>query len=213
MADDGSDSMDQNQSQQADGQDGDGGAGAADQQGRTFTQAELDRIVQDRLARQKSQFANYDELKAKASKFDELEQQNKTELEKANERAAQLEREHAEALQQLQDSRLRTAVVTEAAKRNVVDPDAALALLDRANLEFGDDGTPTNIADAMDQLLKARPYLVGGGRPAGTADLGARGGAVGQGQLTRDDLKTMTPQQIVQARKEGRLSDAVKGVA
>lgn len=213
MADDGSDSMDQNQSQQADGQDGDGGAGAADQQGRTFTQAELDRIVQDRLARQKSQFANYDELKAKASKFDELEQQNKTELEKANERAAQLEREHAEALQQLQDSRLRTAVVTEAAKRNVVDPDAALALLDRANLEFGDDGTPTNIADAMDQLLKARPYLVGGGRPAGTADLGARGGAVGQGQLTRDDLKTMTPQQIVQARREGRLNDAMKGVA
>lgn len=179
---------------------------------RTFTQAELDRIVQDRLARQKAQYAGYDDLKAKADKFDQLDAQNKTDLEKANERAAQLERERTEALQQLQESRLRAAVIGEAAKRNVVDADAALALLDRAALTFGDDGEPTNISDEMEALLKARPYLVGGGRP-GSADLGARGGGAGVQQITRDDLKTMTPEQIVQARKEGRLADAMKGVS
>lgn len=179
---------------------------------RTFSQTDVDRIVQDRLARQKAQYAGFDELKAKADKFDELEQASKTELEKAQERLAKLEREQADSLQALQDSRLRSAVVSEAAKRNVVDPDAALALIDRASLSFGEDGSPTNVAEAMDELLTTKPYLVGGGRPTGSADLGARGGgAVNAQQLTSDDLKKMTPEQIVKARKEGRLSDVMAG--
>jgi hypothetical protein len=179
---------------------------------RTFSQTDVDRIVQDRLARQKAQYAGFDELKAKADKFDELEQASKTDLEKANARVAQLEREAADQAQALQDSRLRSAVTAEAAKRNVVDPDAALALIDRAELTFGDDGAPTNIADAMESLLQARPYLVGGGRPASSADLGARGsGGDASRQLGRDDLKTMTPAQIVEADKSGQLAELKRG--
>lgn len=63
----------------------------APEQERTFTQSELDAIVKDRLAREKGKYADYEELKAKATKFDEFEEANKTELEKATERMQALQ--------------------------------------------------------------------------------------------------------------------------
>lgn len=59
---------------------------------RTFTQAELNAIVGDRLAREREKYANYEELKSKASKFDEAEEASKSELQKANERAESLQK-------------------------------------------------------------------------------------------------------------------------
>lgn len=175
---------------------------------KTFTQAELDKIVQDRLARQRAQFQDYDDLKTKAAEFDKLNDAQKTELQKANDRAAALERDLATATEERQASLLRAAVVAEAAKRNVVDPDAAVSLIDRSAIEFDDDGAPTNIAEAMDSLLTAKPYLAGGGR-RGSADLGARHGDAGQ--VTREQLKTMTPEQIQQAEREGKLATLLSG--
>lgn len=190
---------------------GDGnGAGGGE---RMLPQSQVDRIVQDRLARQKAQFADYDALKEKAARFDELEKAQMSELERANARIAELERQNAEAALTVQDSRLRAAVTAEAAKRNVVDPDAALALLDRGAIEFDTEGVPTNIAQAMDSLLEQRPFLVAArGGTRGSADLGAREGG-GPKQLTRDDLKTMTPKQIVEARKAGQLDALSRGDA
>lgn len=60
---------------------------------RTFTQAELNAIVQKRLGEQASKYENYEELKEKAQKFDEIEEQSKSELQKANERADALAKE------------------------------------------------------------------------------------------------------------------------
>ena len=47
---------------------------------RTFTQAEVDAIVGDRLKRDRAKYSDYDDLKAKAAKFDELEEANKSEF-------------------------------------------------------------------------------------------------------------------------------------
>lgn len=69
------------------------GENTAEQPERTFTQSELDAIVKDRLAREKGKYADYEELKAKATKFDEAEEANKSELQKATERAQALEAE------------------------------------------------------------------------------------------------------------------------
>lgn len=180
---------------------------------RSFTQADVDRIVQERLARARTTPpADYDELKQKAERLAEIETANQTELEKAQNRAADLERQANEATERAREALLRSAVVAEAARKNVVDPDAAVALLDRTTLELDDDGSPKNIAEAMDALLKAKPYLAGGSR-AGSADLGARGGDAGKAQLTREQLKTMTPDQIVKARQEGRLDSVMRGEA
>lgn len=60
---------------------------------KTFTQSQMDAIIGDRLARERSKYADYDSMKEKAAKFDELQEQGKTDLEKANERAEKLQKE------------------------------------------------------------------------------------------------------------------------
>jgi vacuolar-type H+-ATPase subunit I/STV1 len=66
------------------------------------SQDELNRIVQARLDRERSKFADYDDLKAKASKLAEIEEANKTEAEKQAERFQQIEREN-QTLKQAKD--------------------------------------------------------------------------------------------------------------
>lgn len=175
---------------------------------RSFSQADVDRIVQDRLARAKATPpADYEDLKAKAARLAELEAESMSELEKERAARAQAEERAAQVEADARETRLRAAILGEAAKadRKVVDPDAVVALLDRSTLELADDGTPTNIAEAMDSLLKARPYLVASGGTRGDADQGARGHG-GVKQLSRSDLKSMSPEAIAKAEKEGRLA-------
>ena len=62
---------------------------------KTFTQAEVDEIVKKRLSRVKAEPADYAELKEKAAKLDELEDANKTELQKATEQLEKLKAEVA----------------------------------------------------------------------------------------------------------------------
>ena len=55
---------------------------------KTFTQEEVNAIVEKRLARVKSEPpADYEELKAKAAKYDEAQEAAKSELQKATEAA------------------------------------------------------------------------------------------------------------------------------
>ena len=65
----------------------------AEGQIRTFTQEEVNAIVGKRLAEEKGKYSDYEEIKAKAAKFDEAEEANKSELQKATERANNLEAE------------------------------------------------------------------------------------------------------------------------
>lgn len=65
------------------------------------SQADLDKIVSARIAREREKYSDYKDLRAKAARLDELEEANKTELEKANARASSAEEklkayEHAE---------------------------------------------------------------------------------------------------------------------
>ena len=58
-----------------------------------FTQAEANSFLKKEEAKIKAKYSDYAELKEKAAKFDELAEANKTELEKANEKAAKLQAE------------------------------------------------------------------------------------------------------------------------
>lgn len=62
---------------------------------KTFTQDEVNGIINDRLARERKKYEgiDLDALKEKAARFDEIEEANKSELEKANERAKALQAE------------------------------------------------------------------------------------------------------------------------
>lgn len=111
------------------GQNGpDGGApqgGDGGDQGNGFkapaSQAELDRIIGDRVARERAKFADYDALKAKAQQFDSAKAASQTEAEKTAEQIAELQKKLADT----QTTALRARVQ---AKHGISDEDAALFL-------------------------------------------------------------------------------------
>jgi len=92
---------------------------------RTFSQDEVNKIVADRLKRAKvTPPADYDELKAKAARLDELEAANKSDLEKAND-AATKAKAHADEwkakFEALQAEQERMATITQMAAQYKVD--------------------------------------------------------------------------------------------
>ena len=185
---------------------------------RSFSQDEVDRIVQDRVARVKATPPDdYADLQAKAKKLAEIEAANATELEKAQQRADEADKAREAALAEAREIRVRAAIIAEAAKpdRKIADIEAAYGFLtgiDKDLLEVDDKGNPADIAKALDSLLEKRPILVaaqGGARPNG-ADQGARSGGT-ENQISRDQLKDMSPEAVRDALKEGKLDTALKG--
>ena len=63
---------------------------------KTFTQEEVNSIIAERLGRDRQKYADYDSLKQKAEEFDKLQEANKSELQKATERADALEKQLAD---------------------------------------------------------------------------------------------------------------------
>ncbi len=84
---------------------------------KTFSQDQLDAIVGERLARERAKYADYEELKAKAAKFDEAEEANKSELEKAVEER----NKYKEQLAKLESEKAHAAAVAKAAAEHGVD--------------------------------------------------------------------------------------------
>ena len=60
----------------------DGGDGG---EPRSFTQEQVDQIVEKRLAKERGKYKDYDELKSKAMKLDEMENAGKSEIDKLKE--------------------------------------------------------------------------------------------------------------------------------
>lgn len=76
------------------------------------SQEALDEVIKDRLKRErekvKAEYADYDDLKKKAAAYDEAQEANKTELQKAQDRVAELEgaakkREEADKQRELRE--------------------------------------------------------------------------------------------------------------
>lgn len=57
----------------------------------TFTQADVDRIVKDRLKRVEAKFSDYDELKAKADQLAKIQKEGKSADDRLTEQVAKLE--------------------------------------------------------------------------------------------------------------------------
>lgn len=121
----------------------------------------------------------------KARLFDEQEEESKSELQKALDKAAQAEA-RAQALE-VQATRAQVA----AAKGVDVD------LLSGSTLE--------ELEASADRLLAWRGAQIPKGAPA--SDAGHKGDEIRSSkQLTREDLKTMSAEQINEARRSGQLN-------
>lgn len=158
--------------------DGGGGAGAGP---KTFSQEEVDRIVSERLTRERSKLGDIKDLQRRAAEYDKLAEAQKSEVQKAADaaKAAAEQATRAERDSHWQ-ARIVRAEVRAAAGGKLADPEDAVRLLDLSSFDLDDEGNldTAKVAAAIDALLKAKPYLA-----AGTAtrqrtpdfDAGARG--------------------------------------
>jgi len=166
---------------------------------KSFTQADVDRILADRLARAKAEPpADYDQLKAAAAELEKLKNDQMSETEKLTKAAALADERARAAEEKATNALMRAAIVSAAQRAGAVDPDAVLALVDRSTVKVGDDGQVTGVDEAVKALLDTKQYLVGKAPTPtpGGADAGPRGS--GPSGITRESLKAMTPQQVAQ---------------
>ena len=144
------------------------------EQPKTFTQEQVDKIVQERLKRAKSEKpADYDELKAKAAKLDEIEDAQKTELERITEQATKAQetaKDWQTKFEQLQAQRQHELDVRNAATTYGVDADVLMRMggdveenakflqgKEAARPKFGDmhdGGEQTAPTESLEERLK-----------------------------------------------------------
>lgn len=128
------------------------GQGAGD---RTFTQADVDRIVADRLAREKGKFADYDDVKAKAAQYDEYQASQQTDLEKLQGQYEELLGKTARTEQELR--------ITRAASKHGLSAEAAAFL-------YGETDEEVEAAAAKLAALTTNATGSGGGTNNDTGD-------------------------------------------
>lgn len=109
------------------------------QETRTFTQDEVNQMIGERLGRERAKYADYEELKEKATKFDEAEEASKSELQKATERADALQKKLDDLTTQAKVRDIRDKVAKETgvpANLLTADTEEACKLIAQNILEF-----------------------------------------------------------------------------
>lgn len=105
------------------------------------------------------------------TKLNKIEDANKSELQKAIDKAAELEKQYGDVLTEVQQERAERLVLTAATKANAVRPDAVFRLV-RDGLEY-EDGKPTNVDAVVKAARTEYPELFRAS--AGTGDGGKTG--------------------------------------
>lgn len=151
-----------------------------------FTQEQLDAVINERLKREREKYADFDALKKKAGDFDALTAAQKTDLEKANDRALKAEQERDQAMKTSQERLIMAEFKAEAAKLDAKFPSDAYALADRSAVTIDAVGNVTGVDKAVEAIVKdGRLPVKTTARPP---DINAanQGGA---GKLTADELR------------------------
>jgi hypothetical protein len=137
---------------------------------KTFTQDELNDIIEKRLARERKNYADYDELKSKLTDYEKQQEEKRLAdlsekerleelLKHAEEAKSTKEKEYDNLLAQIKQERLHNAFITKANEKNVAYIDAALKLADLSNVQLTDEGI-TGLDEVINQLVEANPFLV-----------------------------------------------------
>lgn len=166
-------------------------------------QSQLNKIVQERIAREREKFADYDELKKFRSEYEQknqLEEQKKLEeQQRYNELKSQWEQKESqyktlltEKEQAIVESKVTNSLSSEVLKQNAY-PEAIDLLKGQAvykdgkvfisGLDANGMATELSVEDGVKQFLSQRPYLVkvSSSKGSGTPPLG-QGGTAGTAQ-------------------------------
>lgn len=121
---------------------------------KTLTQADVDRVVAERLARERQKYVDYDDLKTKAAKLAEIEAANQSEAEKLAAKAEAAEKRAAEAI-----NRTAKAEVKALADGFADRDDAVLMLGDLSQYVKDGDVDIEAIKTALADVLTKKPHL------------------------------------------------------
>lgn len=127
--------------------------------------------------------------------------------------AKQIRAQATREANQKANARILRSEIKAAATGKLADPADALAFLDLSKYEVDENGDvdADEISDAIEELLTRKPHLAATARQRfqGTGDGGAQRNAGGPSQLSRADLKGMSPEAISKAKAEGRLNNVL----
>lgn len=134
---------------------------------KTFTQTELNRLIDERLTRERAKYADYADLKKAADQWKAHEDAQKTELEKLQAQITDWQNRATQAEAARKHSVLRSSVMAEAAKQGVPADriEAAYKLLNSAELKVEADDAIPNLSEAVARLLTDNPFLVAQAAP------------------------------------------------
>lgn len=135
--------------------------------------------------------------------------------EPAEQAIEQARREAREEAQTAFNQRLVQAELKAALAGKVNNPALALKVIDSSVIDVDANGEvdPLSVTDAIEAALKEYPELKPADQKkfAGTADQGTKGKATRPQQLTREELKSLTPEQRIAAHESGQLDDLIAG--
>lgn len=113
---------------------------------KTFTQDEVNRIVQQRLQQEKSKYTDYDSLKAQVTEFDN--------------KYKSLEQQQSELLKTNRELQISNTLSKSAISQGITDIEALMKLADVSTLQFDEKGTVTNADEVIKGVIERYPNLV-----------------------------------------------------
>jgi hypothetical protein len=145
---------------------------------KVFSQEELDKILTDRISRERKKldkFADYDDLKTKASEYEQLLEEKRLSELSEKERLEEIARKHeeekqslAQELESMRESvnaeKIRNAFNQIATSQNVNHLDDAFVLADLSAVTV-EDGKVVGMEDAIKALVDNKPFLLAKKQP------------------------------------------------
>ena len=188
---------------------------------KTFTQDEVNKLLADRIARERKKydkFSDYDDLKTKASEYEKaIEEKRLAELsaqERAEEIAKKFEAERNEYAKQLEDlksqaqrEKIVNAFIKAAPGVNIPADriDAALKLADLSAVSIGEDGAANGLEDVMAALVTNYSFLAEVKKPQKP---------IGEASNSPKDVADKTSEQLLRdaaekAKRTGTIEDKI----
>lgn len=180
---------------------------------KTFTQSELEEIIAKRLERERKKYEGFDELKKKASEYEQqLEEKRLAELsekeraeeiaKKAQEEKSSLEQELDKLRESVKQEKITNEFIKVATSANVQYIDDAIKLADLSAVTVNEEGIVEGMADVIKSLVEHKPYLVAKKQTK----------PIGDSTNSNNDKSDKSAEQLIKeaadkARKSGKAED------
>jgi hypothetical protein len=176
----------------------------------TLTQADLDKIIAERVRRAKPD--DYDELVKLREERDAKAEAEKTELQKEKDARAEAEKASKARMKAANERLIRAAILTEAAAQNASDSDIVFALLSGSkDVTVDDEGEVLGAKEAVAKLLSEKPILARGKSSSSGAEFGGNDPKTAAAKITELEQRMNDPKLTLSERQAaGREARALK---